>query len=150
MARSTETLFLAAISWCFALSMLAYSLGFTIEIGAFIAGITLASLPYSVEITNKVKPLRDFFTIMFFVAIGSSLILTNVEQHLLTIIILSAFVLLIKPLIVFVIISVMGFKSRTGFLSGLTMGQISEFSLLIKIGFEQGNDRRNRILPQVE
>ncbi len=132
-ARSTETLFLSAISWCFALSMLSYALGFTIEIGAFLSGITLASLPYSMEITNKVKPLRDFFTILFFVIIGSSLMLTNVKQQLWTILILSAFVLLIKPLIVLLIMGIKGFKARTGFLTGLTMAQMSEFSLIIAV-----------------
>ncbi len=138
-ARSQETLFLSAISWCFALALFAQFLGFTIEIGAFLAGITLASLPYSAEISNKIKPLRDFFIILFFVVVGSSLIFTNLEHQIKAIIILSLFVLIGNPLIVMVIMGWMGFKSRTGFLCGLTVAQISEFSLiLIAVGKELG------------
>lgn len=139
-ARTQETLFLAAISWCFALSIVAYLLGFTIEIGAFLAGVTLASLPFSFEISNKIKPLRDFFIVLFFVTIGSSLLITNIQAQLPTILILSAVVLVGNPLIVMAIMGVMGFKGRTGFLAGLTVAQISEFSLiLVALGYALGH-----------
>jgi Kef-type K+ transport system membrane component KefB len=130
-ARSPETLFLSALSWCFALSLFAHYLGFTIEIGAFLAGITLASLPYSTEITSKVKPLRDFFTILFFVMIGSSLVGTNLKEQLSIILLLSLFVLIIKPASIFFTMVLKGFKARTSFLVGATTAQVSEFSLII-------------------
>ncbi|MEK6839368.1 MAG: cation:proton antiporter [Nanoarchaeota archaeon] len=139
-ARSQEILFLSAISWCFALAMFAQLLGFTLEIGAFLAGVTLASIPYSTEISNKVKPLRDFFMILFFVIMGSSLVFTNLEHQLPAIIIISLFVLIGNPLILMIIMGVMGFKSRTGFLCGLTVAQISEFSLILAaMGKELGH-----------
>lgn len=139
-ARAPETLFLAAISWCFALAMVSESLGFTLEIGAFIAGISLASLPYSLEITSKIKPLRDFFIILFFVIIGSSLEFTSLLQDPLPVILLSLFVLIGNPLIVLIIMGIMGFKSRTGFLAGLTVAQISEFSLImVALGNQLGH-----------
>lgn len=139
-ARSQEILFLSAISWCFALAMFAQLLGFTIEIGAFLAGVTLASLPYSTEIANKIKPLRDFFMILFFVIMGSSLIFTNLQQQIVPIIMISLFVLIGNPLILMVIMGIMGFKSRTGFLCGLTVAQISEFSLILAaVGKELGH-----------
>lgn len=139
-AKSTEILFLTAISWCFILSILAVFLGFTIEIGAFIAGISLASLPYTTEISNKIKPLRDFFIILFFVVVGSSLSISNIASHIWIIFILSVFVLIGNPLIVMGIMGLMGFKSRTGFLAGLTVAQISEFSLILAAaGFKLGH-----------
>jgi Kef-type K+ transport system membrane component KefB len=139
-AREQETLFLSAISWCFAMSLIAYFLGFTIEIGAFLAGISLAALPYSMEITTKVKPLRNFFIVLFFVSIGSSLVFVNFFQQLPIIIMLSAFVLIGNPLIVMIIMGIMGFKSRTGFLAGLTVAQISEFSLILAaLGYSLGH-----------
>ena len=139
-ARSQETLFLTAISWCFALAMIAYLLGFTIEIGAFLAGISLASLPYSMEISNKIRPLRDFFIVLFFVTIGSSLVLTNLESQVYSIVVLSLFVLVGNPLILLVIMGLMGFKSRTGFMCGLTVAQISEFSLVLAaLGLQLGH-----------
>ncbi len=139
-ARAPDTLFITAISWCFALATISYGLGFTLEMGAFLAGVSLASLPYSVEISNKIKPLRDFFIILFFVGIGSSVVLPNLQEQLITIIVLSLFVLVGKPLIVVIIMSILGFKSRTGVLSGVAIAQISEFSLiLVAVGMQLGH-----------
>ncbi len=138
-ARSQETLFLAAVSWCFCLSILAFVLGFSIEIGALIAGVCLASLPYSIEIANRVKPLRDFFIILFFFVIGASVSFGSLVSHLPIIFLLSAFVLIGNPLILIAIMGFMGFKTKTGFFVGLTAAQISEFSLIVvAMGYQLG------------
>ncbi len=139
-ARSPETLFLSAVSWCFAFSIIAYMLGFGIEIGAFLAGICLASLPYSMEISNKVKPLRDFFVILFFFIIGASVSIDSVINNISSIIWLSLFVVVGNTLLVMVIMGLLGFKSRTSFLTGLNIAQISEFSLiLVTMGHQFGH-----------
>ncbi len=143
-ARSQETLFLSAVSWCFTFSIIAHMLGFGIEIGAFLAGICLASLPYNMEISNKVRPLRDFFVILFFFIIGSSVEPSSFISNIPTIIWLSLFVLIGNTLLVMIIMGFLGFKSRTSFLTGLNIAQISEFSLImIAMGKQLGHISMN-------
>lgn len=138
--RSQELLFLVTISWCFFLSMMAQWFGFSIEIGAFIAGVTLASLPFKLDIVNKIKPLRDFFLILFFVVLGTQLSIGVLQEMLWPAIILSLFVLIGNPLIVMILMGLLGYKSRNSFLAGLTVAQISEFSLiLITLGVGLGH-----------
>ena len=129
--KSQELLFLVVISWCFFLAMMAHWFAFSIEIGAFLAGIALASLPYKTDIMNKIKPLRDFFLILFFVVLGSQMSLGLVKGMLVPAIIFSLFVLIGNPLIVMVLMGMLGYKSRNSFLAGLTVAQISEFSLIL-------------------
>jgi voltage-gated potassium channel Kch len=83
------------------------------------------------EITSKIRSLRDFFLIIFFIILGAGISLTNLNQALWPAVLLSMFVLLIKPLITMVSLAVLGFKSRTGFLTSLSLGQLSEFSLIM-------------------
>ena len=138
--KSQELLFLVAISWCFFLSMIAQWFSFSIEIGAFIAGITLASLPFKLDIANKIKPLRDFFLILFFVVLGTQLSIGVLQEMLVPAIILSLFVLIGNPLIVMILMGILGYRSRNSFLAGLTVAQISEFSLiLITLGVTLGH-----------
>ncbi|MFH1240471.1 MAG: cation:proton antiporter [Candidatus Diapherotrites archaeon] len=140
LSKNQELLFLGAISWCFAFASVAIFLGFSKEIGAFLAGVSIASLPYSYDILGKLKYLRDFFIVLFFVVLGSNLVFAASDIILVPAIILSIFVLVGNPIIVFILMAKLGYKSRTCFLSGLTVAQISEFSLiLIFLGAKLGH-----------
>lgn len=127
-AKSSETLFLFSISWALGLSILFELFGFSIEIGALFAGIMLSISPYGYEISSKLKPLRDFFILIFFIMLGSQIIF--VQDLIIPALILSVFILLGNPFIVIVIMGLMGYSKRTGFMTGLTVAQISEFSLI--------------------
>lgn len=139
-ASQQELLILFSIAWCFAWSTMSFLLGFSIEIGALLAGISLSISPYRYNISNKVKPLRDFFLLMFFVFLGSQMAFTNFSEQILPIIVFSTFILIGNPLIVMLLMGSLGYSKRTGFLAGLTVAQISEFSLLlIALGIKVGH-----------
>lgn len=131
MASSSELLFLFSITWGLGLSALFYILGFSIEIGALIAGIMLSLTPFAYEIESRLKPLRDFFIVLFFVLLGSQMVLGNVFTLLIPTFILSFFVIVGRPVIVMVIMNLLGYKKRTSFMAGVTITQISEFSLIL-------------------
>jgi len=132
-AKNTELLFLAAVTWCFAFAMGSTAWGFSMAIGAFVAGISLANLPYNVEIISRTKSLQDFFTTIFFVTLGMQITLAGISMFALPMIVLSLFVLFGNAIIVMLIMSLLGFKSRPAFLTGITIAQISEFSLILGI-----------------
>lgn len=139
-AKSQEFLFLFSIGWGLGLATLFQMFGFSIEIGALAAGVTLSISPYSKEIESKLKPLRDFFIIMFFVLLGTEMSFENIRPLLMQGILFSLFVLIGNPLIVVVLMSLMGYNKKTSFRSGLTVAQISEFSLiLVLLGLELGH-----------
>ena len=131
--HTSETLFLFSLAWAFAMSFLVSSplVGFSIEIGGFLAGIALANSVESFQIVARVKPLRDFFITIFFVSLGTGLIIENFAEILIPAIIFSIFILIGNPLIVIILIGFLGYRKRTGFLAGLTVAQISEFSLIL-------------------
>ncbi len=140
LTSSSEMLLLSSLAWCFAVALISKLAGFSLEIGAFLAGIALAPLPYNLEIISRVKPLRDFFITLFFVALGTQLIVAGGYDWLWPVIILSLFVLLLKPLIVMLILGALGYKKRTNFLVGISLAQVSEFSLiLITVGLRLGH-----------
>ncbi len=140
LAKNQEVLFLFGIAWALVLASLFDFLGFSLEIGALIAGISLSSSIYTFELGGKMKPLRDFFIVLFFVFFGSQLATTLTLPLLRNALILSAFVLLAKPLIVMGIMKTLGYKKRTNFLTGSSLAQISEFSLiLILLGYTLGH-----------
>jgi len=128
---SVELLFVAAIAWAFLLSAVAEQMGFSVAIGAFLAGVAVASSPYRIQISGRVKPLRDFFLIIFFILLGSSLSITSGGFQTANVIILSLFILIGNPLIVIAVMMSMGFRNRTSFLASITVAQISEFSLIL-------------------
>jgi len=130
-ARSEELLFLGALAWCLGVAALVTKAGFSIEIGGFLAGLALANTSERYEIDTRIKSLRDFFILIFFVILGSSLALSNISGLLLPIIALSLFVLIGNPLIVLAIMGLMGYRRRTSFFCGVTVAQISEFSLIL-------------------
>lgn len=139
-AKSQEYLLLFSLGWCFSLSMLFYYMNFSIETGALIAGVTLALSPYRYEISSKMKPLRDFFIILFFIAIGSQITIGSIGQYSVVILILSLFVLFMNPLIIISLLGFLGYTKRTSFFTGITCGNISEFSLImIALGISVGH-----------
>lgn len=129
-ASSQELLFITSIAWCFLFGIVAGWLELSVAIGAFLAGISLASLPYSFEIIHKTRSLRDFFATIFFVALGMQIGFSDISQYASTIFWLSLFVLIGNPLIVMILMSLFGFKSSTSFLTSIAIAQISEFSLV--------------------
>jgi Kef-type K+ transport system membrane component KefB len=131
MARSLELIVLFAIAWALFLANLGDTLGFSKEVGAFLAGISLASTRYREAIGTRLVSLRDFLLLFFFIDLGARLDLTLLGLQIWPSLILSLFVLIGNPLIVMVIMGVMGYRKRTGFLAGLTVAQISEFSLIL-------------------
>jgi len=130
-AKSQELLFLSSISVCFLLSIAAYYLGFSIAIGAFLAGLSLANLPYNFAIIGKVRSLRDFFATIFFVSLGMELVIGQIIELIPVLLVLLALVIVIKPAITMFICSFFGYKRRISFLTSLHLAQISEFSLII-------------------
>jgi len=139
-AKSREFLFLSAVAVCFFFSMLAHFFGFSIVIGAFLAGLALSSLPYHFDIAGRIIPLRDFFVILFFVSLGMELVFENIGGMLVLLLISLVVILLLKPLILMIMGSILGYKKRTSFLSALSLAQISEFSLiLVALGLNLGH-----------
>jgi len=130
-AKSQELLFLFSICWCFVLAALFTYIGFSMEIGSLIAGVILSVSPYATEISSKIKPIRDFFLIIFFIILGLKVQITNIKSILFDAIILSSVALIIKPLILMITMKYFGFTKRTNFLTGTTLAQISEFSLIL-------------------
>jgi Kef-type K+ transport system membrane component KefB/Trk K+ transport system NAD-binding subunit len=130
LSRSQEMLFLFALAWGFGIATLFYELGFSLEVGALLAGIALANLGYAQEIAARLRPLRDFFLVVFFIALGSRLNLDNVGDHLIPAAIFSVLVLIGNPLIVITIMGLLGHTKKTSFKAGLAVAQISEFSLI--------------------
>lgn len=132
-SSSTELLFLVSIAFVFLFSGLAYILNISIVIGAFIAGLAIANLPYKLEIENKIRPLRDFFAIIFFVSLGTWLTTFDLTKTILPFIIFLAFVIVVKPFITAAAVRILGYKTRTSILSGISLAQISEFSLILAL-----------------
>src|SRR3989344_2478527 len=133
LSKSQEVLFLVSIAWAFGLATVVSSpiIGFSVEIGGFLAGLALANSIANYQIIGKARVLRDFFIILFFVAIGTKMTFGNDYSILFPAIALSLFVFILKPLVVIISMGFLGFRKRTSFLSGISLAQISEFSLII-------------------
>ncbi|MCL4437429.1 cation:proton antiporter, partial [Patescibacteria group bacterium] len=131
-ARSQEVLFLVSIAWLFGLTALVSSplIGFPTEIGGLLAGLALANSIANYQIVARVRSLRDFFITIFFVSLGLSTNFSNFNHIIYPAIWLSLFVLIIKPLTIILIMGITGYRKRTSFLTGITLAQISEFSLI--------------------
>ncbi|TSC63166.1 MAG: sodium/hydrogen exchanger [Parcubacteria group bacterium Athens0416_74] len=139
-SESQEFLFLFAITWGIGIAALFKYFGFSLESGALVAGIALASLPARHEISARLVPLRDFFIVMFFIFLGSQMQLGDVTALLPAAIILSALVLVGNPLILMSVLGIMGYKKKTSLQTGFTVAQISEFSLiLVALGVTLGH-----------
>jgi len=139
LAKHQETLFLFGIAWAFLLAALFYYFGLSLEIGALVAGMSLASSKYTLELGGKIKPLRDFFVVLLFVYFGSMLVGPISGDLIKDAIVFSLFILIGKPIIVMSFMRLFGYKKRTNFLTGSSLAQLSEFSLiLVLLGFTTG------------
>ena len=126
-----EYIFLMAIGWCLGIAELAAWLGLSHEIGAFIAGVSIASGPISLFIAESLKPLRDFFLIIFFFAIGASFELTTLQEVIWPASILAAVALILKPIVFQMLIKFSGEEPQVAHEVGFRIGQLSEFSILL-------------------
>ncbi len=140
MAHSQELLLIFAIAWGTGLAAIGEWAGFSKEAGAFLAGFSLASTAYRDAINARLSGIRDFLLLFFFIDLGSKLDFSTLGGEIVPAIILSLFVLIGNPLIVMAIMGYMGYRKRTGFLAGLTVAQISEFSIIfVAMGISLGH-----------
>lgn len=140
MARSQELLLVFAIAWGTGLAALGEWAGFSKEAGAFLAGFSLASTQYRDAINARLTGIRDFLLLFFFIDLGAKLDFSTLGRELWPAAALSLFVLVGNPLIVMAIMGYMGYRKRTGFLAGLTVAQISEFSIIfVAMGISLGH-----------
>ena len=140
MARSQELLLIFAIAWGTGLAAIGEWAGFSKEAGAFMAGFSLASTSYREAMNARLTGIRDFMLLFFFVDLGAKLDFSTLGGELWPAMVLSLFVLVGNPLIVMAIMGYMGYRKRTGFLAGLTVAQISEFSIVfVAMGISLGH-----------
>ncbi len=129
--RTQEYVFLLSIAWCLGLSVLANKLGLSQDIGAFVAGVALAASPISLFIAESLKPLRDFFLVMFFFSVGATFNFGYLAQVVIPAVILATLILVIKPLCFYLLLNKSGEKKSVSKEVGIRLGQGSEFSLLV-------------------
>lgn len=133
LARSQEFLFLFSLGWGFGVAAIAQVIGFSIEIGALVAGVALANSSYAFEVSSRMRPLRDFFIVLFFIVLGSELHMSSIGTNVWPALVLSIVILVGNPIIVMSIMGILNFTRKTSFKAGLTVAQISEFSLILII-----------------
>ncbi|MZR32391.1 cation:proton antiporter [Sneathiella litorea] len=139
LARAPELLVIVAIAQAAIFAAIGDFVGLGKEVGGLLAGVSLASTPYRETVAARLAPLRDFLLLFFFIALGATLDLSLLGAHVSAAIVFSLFVLIGNPMIVLAIMGAMGYRKRTGFLAGLTVAQISEFSLIfIAMGVSLG------------
>jgi len=138
--RQGELLVLTVVTWAVLLASLSMQLGFSQEVGAFLAGVALASTRYRDAVASRLGTIRDFALVFFFIELGTRVDPTTVTDQLVPIVLLSLFVLIGNPVIVMAIMGALGYRRRVAFKTGLTIAQISEFSLiLVALGVQQGH-----------
>ncbi|MBX3502207.1 MAG: cation:proton antiporter [Alphaproteobacteria bacterium] len=130
LARTPELLVIASIGWAATAAAIGDTVGLGKELGGLAAGISIGSTAYRDMVAARLSALRDFLLLFFFLSIGATLDLSTLGQDIPRAIVFSLFVLIGNPLIVIFIMAWMGYRARTGFLAGLTVAQISEFSLV--------------------
>jgi len=131
--RIHEYIFLMTIGWCLGIAQLAHWMGLSAEIGAFIGGVTLASSPIAVFIAESLKPLRDFFLVLFFFSLGAGFDLGMVEQVALPAVLLAGTLMLLKPVVFRQLLRRTGESAQRSHEVGYRLGQMSEFSLLLAV-----------------
>ncbi|MBC7746732.1 cation:proton antiporter [Pedobacter sp.] len=130
-AHSQELLFLFAIAWGMGVASVFELAGFSLEVGALLAGISLAALPYAAEMAARLKPLRDFFILLFFVTLGETFAFNDLSSSLVPALILSSIILIGKPILVMASLGALGYTRLTSFKAGIHLSQISEFSMIL-------------------
>lgn len=132
-ASSSELLFLFSIAWGLSIAGLFGYAGFSHELGALFAGVSLAGLPYATEMAARLKPLRDFFIVLFFVTLGELFTFDTFQQALVPALVFSAIVLFGKPLVLMSTLGGLGYTKFTSFKAAIHLSQISEFSIILVI-----------------
>lgn len=130
-SKSRELLVLFSIAMAVGMADLTKYLGFSLEVGAFLAGVALASTGYRESIASRLVSLRDFLLVFFFIELGARFNVKTLGSAIWMALPISAFVLIVKPVLIMSILGLMGYRKRVGFLAGLSLGQISEFSLIL-------------------
>jgi Kef-type K+ transport system membrane component KefB len=128
-----EYVFLVAVGWCLGVAQLGHTMGLSYEMGAFIAGVALATSPIATFIAESLKPLRDFFLIMFFFSLGAGFDLSVISSVAAPAAVLAFAMLALKPLVFKALLVWEGEDARLGREIGVRLGQVSEFSLLIAL-----------------
>lgn len=129
-AKSQELLFLFTLSWGLLVATLFHEAGFSHEVGALFAGVALAGLPYATEMAAKLKPLRDFFIVIFFVTLGESFTIDSIAKYIVAAHILAFIVILLKPMLIIMSLGIQRYTKLTSFKSAMHLSQISEFSIV--------------------
>lgn len=138
-SKQTELLFITALAWCFIYISFAILLGFSVVIGAFLAGVALANSPFHFQIQSRIKPLREFFVALFFVYLGTKVDFSQIGTVYPLILIFTGYTLFAKPTIFLLILGIFGFRKHTMFQTAISLTHISEFSLiLLLVGFQLG------------
>lgn len=132
-ATNQELLFLFSAAWGLLIATVFHEAGFSYEVGALFAGVSLAGLPYATEMGAKLKPLRDFFIVLFFVSLGENFTFDTFQQSLWPALILSAIVMIGKPVMTMVSLGLMRYTRSTSFRAAMHLSQISEFSIIVVI-----------------
>ncbi len=130
-ARSGELLLLSSLAVLFFFIISAYIFELSIVVGAFVAGISLANSRFKIELESRISPLRDFFAILFFVALGMQLVFSGIGEKLILLIVLIIGASLVRPLIILILLRVTGYQPRTSFLTAVSLSQLSEFALIV-------------------
>lgn len=133
LARSSELLFLFSIGWGLSIASLFEVAGLSHEVGALFAGISLAGLPYATEMAAKLKPLRDFFIVLFFVSLGELFTFDSIVGVIWPAVWLSLIVMVGKPIFVMISLGILRYTRLTAFKTAIHLSQISEFSIILLI-----------------
>lgn len=133
MARSSELLFLFSIGWGLSVASLFDAAGFSHELGALFAGVSLAGLPYATEMAAKLKPLRDFFIVLFFVSLGELFTFDSMASSIVPALVLSVVVMVGKPIFTMAALGRLYYTKLTSFKTAIHLSQISEFSIILII-----------------
>jgi len=138
-ARNDELLFVLTMTILFLFALIYTQIGFSVAIGAFVAGLLLGQLPYKYEMISQIKMLKEFFAIIFFVSVGLAFTPVNPSDIAIPFLVLLFLIVFGIPTVIMLALSIMGFKKRTSFLSAITLIQVSEFSLIfVRVGLDHG------------
>ncbi len=130
-AKNQELLLITSLAVCFIFSLAFYFINFSVAIGAFIAGVALGSLEYNFDIIGKVKSLKDFFSLLFFVSLGMGLSIAVIVKMWIPLIVFVVFVIFFKPILTMTVCSMFKYTKKPAFLSAISLSQLGEFSLII-------------------
>ena len=133
LSSSQELLYAFSLAWAFGIAALSLGLGLSMEVGALFAGVSMATMKFAQETSSRLKPLRDFFLILFFVALGEKLNLTHLVNSVPLALCLSIVALMIKPIIVQTTLGLLGYTKQVGFKTAIHLSQISEFSIILTV-----------------